>query len=67
MPKLNPEERAVRALETAKREIASIVALNSDDYEVLYRHLNDAIGFMLSPSRRRPLIRVELTKGSEPF
>jgi hypothetical protein len=67
MTKLNPEERAVLALEKAKREIASIIALRSEDYEVLYRHLNDAIGFMLSPSRHRPLIRVELTKGTEPF
>lgn len=67
MTKLNPHERALLALNNAKNEIAGIMGLPADDYDVVLRHIFDAIGWLESGSRHKPLIRVELTQGSEPF
>ena len=67
MTKLNPQERALLILNNAKRDITNIMALPMEDYEVIERQLRDSIAWLMSGSRHKPLIRVDLTQGSEPF
>ena len=65
--KLNPHEQALLILNNAKRDIAGIMALNADDYAEVERRLRDTIAWLQSGTRHRPLIRVALTTGEEPF
>jgi hypothetical protein len=67
MTKLNPHEQALLILNNAKRDIANVMNLPMEDYEVIERQLRDSIAWLMSGSRHKPLIRVALTQGSEPF